>query len=90
MIPARRIVGHINRDPEKGIHEAHAYAEVLFRVHGWVHVDVSLGLFGLLSDRHFSRVREGSISERPMVNMLWKSKYTEGITVEESINIGPL
>lgn len=87
-IPARRVVGHYyhgHKDPEP-----HAWAEVFLETKGWVPVDPALGSFGALTERYFSRIREGLVSERPTIQVKWnskKSKRTEHVEIEENVKM---
>ncbi|MFX0046203.1 MAG: transglutaminase family protein, partial [Candidatus Hermodarchaeota archaeon] len=66
-IPSRRVVGHFFRGDQEP--EPHAWCEVFFQDRGWIPVDPALGRFGLLTERYFSRIREGLTSERPSIQL---------------------
>ena len=84
-IPARRIVGHFYRGgPEP---EAHAWCEMFLERNGWVPVDPALGSFGKLSERYFSRIREGLVSERPTIHLKWSGTASEAPVVEEEVRM---
>jgi transglutaminase-like putative cysteine protease len=84
-IPARRIVGHYYREgPEP---EPHAWCEMFLERYGWVPVDPALGNFGTLSERYFSRIREGLVSERSTIQLKWSGIATEAPTVEEEVKM---
>lgn len=84
-IPARRIVGHVFRKNSEP--EAHAWCEIFLEQKGWIPVDPALGNFGILTENYFSRIREGQVSERPMINLKWSGIATQPPTVEESIKM---
>jgi len=84
-IPARRVVGHFFRGSSEP--ETHAWCEVFLEQKGWIPVDPALGNFGILNENYFSRIREGQVSERPMISLKWSGIATEPPTVEEDIRM---
>ncbi len=83
-IPSRRVVGHFFRgEPEP---EPHAWSEVFLRRVGWIPVDAALGRFGTLSERYFSRIREGLVSERPMIQLIM-NRTSEKPIIEEQVRM---
>jgi hypothetical protein len=84
-IPARRIVGHVFRRNSKP--EAHAWCEIFLEQIGWLPVDPALGNFGILTENYFSRVREGQVSERPMISLKWSGIATQPPEVNEDVKM---
>ncbi len=86
-IPARRVVGHYYNGRDEP--EPHAWAEVFLENKGWIPVDPALGSFGLLSERYFSRIREGLVSERPTIQVKWNSmkRKKEPVQIEEQVRM---
>jgi transglutaminase-like putative cysteine protease len=83
-IPSRRIVGYYLKKQKP---EPHAWAEVFLINKGWVPVDPALRRFGILTENYYSRVREGLVSERPMIQVRWRNMGRQSITVEEEVQI---
>lgn len=84
-IPSRRVVGHLFRGgPEP---EPHAWCEVYLENLGWIPVDPALDQFGFLSERYFSRIREGLISERPTIQVMMSKSNSEPLSIEEQVNM---
>ncbi len=84
-IPSRRVVGHFFRGgPEP---EPHAWCEVYLEDIGWIPVDPALDRFGTLSERYFSRIREGLVSERPTIQVMMSKSNSEPILIEEQVNM---
>ena len=84
-IPSRRVVGHFYRSGSEP--EPHAWCEVYLLNIGWIPVDAALGRFGSLSERYFSRVREGLVSARPTIQVKWDAPATGGPVVEEKVRM---
>jgi len=84
-IPSRRVVGHYFRGgPEP---EPHAWSEVYLEDKGWVPVDPALSSFGILSEKYFSRIREGLVSERPTIQLMMSKATNEVPLMEEHVNM---
>jgi hypothetical protein len=84
-IPARRVVGHyFRRNSEQ---EGHAWCEIFLEQKGWIPVDPALGNFGVLTENYFSRIREGQVSERSMINLKWSGIATQPPSVEETVKM---
>ena len=84
-IPSRRVVGHFHRSGSEP--EPHAWSEVYLSNVGWIPVDPALGRFGSLSERYFSRVREGLVSARPTIQVRWDAPAMGGPVVEEKVRM---
>jgi len=84
-IPSRRVVGHFFRGgPEP---EPHAWCEVYLKNIGWIPVDPALDRFGTLSERYFSRIREGLVSERPTIQVMMSRSNSEPLSIEEQVRM---
>ena len=85
-IPARRVVGHYYRG---GMNEPepHAWSEVFLERRGWIPVDAALGSFGKMSEKYFSRIREGLVSERSTLQLKWSGSASEAPSVEEEVKM---
>jgi len=84
-IPSRRVVGHYLRSGPNP--EPHAWCEVFLRNRGWVPVDPALNHFGMLTESYFSRVREGLVSERPTIQLKWKTIGADMPAIEETVKM---
>ncbi|MFX1263986.1 MAG: transglutaminase family protein [Promethearchaeota archaeon] len=84
-IPSRRVVGHFFRGDQEP--EPHAWCEVFFQDRGWIPVDPALGRFGLLTERYFSRIREGLTSERPSIQLRASGSESGTTLIEESVKM---
>jgi hypothetical protein len=84
-IPARRVVGHIFKGQSEP--EPHAWTEIYLENKGWIPVDPALETFGVLSEKYFSRIREGLISERPTIQLKWQRDSSEMPVIQESVRM---
>ncbi|MFX1416867.1 MAG: transglutaminase family protein, partial [Promethearchaeota archaeon] len=84
-IPSRRIVGHFFRNDQEP--EPHAWCEVFLQDRGWIPVDPALGRFGVLTERYFSRIREGLVSERPSIQLRATGTESGTTFIEESVKM---
>ncbi|MHA1636634.1 MAG: transglutaminase-like domain-containing protein [Candidatus Thorarchaeota archaeon] len=87
-IPSRRVVGHFYRG--KSEPEPHAWSEVFLMKYGWVPVDAALDRFGSLSERYFSRIREGLVSERPTIQLIMNRSSSQRPMIEEHVTMRTL
>ncbi|MFW9980028.1 MAG: transglutaminase family protein [Candidatus Thorarchaeota archaeon] len=84
-IPSRRVVGHYFRGgPEP---EPHAWSEIYLENKGWIPVDPALSSFGILSEKYFSRIREGLVSERPTIQLMMSRTGSDMPLLEEIVNM---
>ena len=84
-IPSRRVVGHFFRGDQEP--ELHAWCEVYLQDRGWIPVDPALGRFGQLTERYFSRIREGLTSERPSIQLRASGTEPGTTLIEESVRM---
>lgn len=84
-VPARRVVGHLFKGSSKP--EPHAWCEVFIQNRGWIPIDASLGSFGILNERYFSRIREGLVSERPSFSVKLNGNGSSRVAISEQIQM---
>ncbi|MFO7835706.1 MAG: transglutaminase domain-containing protein [Candidatus Thorarchaeota archaeon] len=84
-MPARRVVGHLFKGNSKP--EPHAWSEVFIHNRGWVPIDASLGSFGILNEKYFSRIREGLVSERPSFSVKLNGNGSNRVDISEQIRM---
>ena len=86
-IPARRIVGHYYQPGNDTETTGHAWCEVYLQNKGWIPVDPALGNFGTMSENYYSRIREGSISERRPIRVELSVISSKLPSVEEEVKM---
>ncbi len=84
-MPARRVVGHLFKGNSKP--EPHVWAEVFILNRRWVPIDASLGSFGILNEKYFSRIREGLVSERPSFSVKLNGNGSNRVDISEQIRM---